>query len=219
MKIDLVVFDLDGTLVSSHETIYKATLHALREVGVTNEIPRHQFMNMIGMHFEDIFREFGFKVPDFEHFLKIYKSIYFDYINESVLFPDVKELIGWLKENDLKIGLLTTKGQDQAELILKHFGLFNNFDGVMGRRPGIAHKPSAEPLIKLCNELDVDIGTTLIVGDSELDINCGKNAGTYTCAVTYGYRSREILERYNPDFLIDRLSSIENILINGTNFQ
>jgi len=139
MKIDFVVFDLDGTLVSSHETIYKATLHALKEVGITKEIPHNAFMNMIGMHFEDIFREFGFKVPDFESFLKIYKSIYFDYMDESVLYPQVNFSIDRLKKSGLKIGLLTTKGQDQAELILKHFSLFNNFDGVMGRRPGVAH--------------------------------------------------------------------------------
>ena len=214
MKIDFVVFDLDGTLVSSHETIYKATLHALKEVGITNNIPHQQFLNMIVMHFEDIFREFGFKVPDFEYFLRIYKSIYFDYMNESELYPEVSTSIYRLKQIGLKIGLLTTKGQDQAELILKHFNLFNNFDGVMGRRPGVAHKPSPEPLIKLCNEINVDAGNTLMIGDSELDIECGKNAGAFTCAVTYGYRKKEILQSYNPDFIIDSIDKVESILNN-----
>lgn len=214
MKIDFVVFDLDGTLVSSHETIYKATLHALKEVGIPNEIPHHAFMNMIGMHFEDIFREFGFKVPDFEYFLKIYKSIYFDYMDESVLYPQVNSSIDRLKKSGLKIGLLTTKGQDQAELILKHFSLFNNFNGVMGRRPGVAHKPSPEPLLKLCDEVNVNVSNTLMVGDSELDVECGKNAGAFTCAVTYGYRNKESLLNYNPDFMIDSIDRVEYILNN-----
>lgn len=215
MKIDFVVFDLDGTLVSSHETIYKATLHALKEVGIKNNIPHQQFLNMIGMHFEDIFRELGFRVPDFEYFLKIYKSIYFDYMNESVLYPEVINSIDRLKQIGLKIGLLTTKGQDQAELILKHFNLLNNFDGVMGRRPGVAHKPSPEPLLKLCAEMNVDAANTLMVGDSELDIECGKNAGSFTCAVTYGYRKREHLQNYHPDFLIDNIDRLESILNNS----
>lgn len=215
MKINFIVFDLDGTLVSSHETIYKATLHALNKVGINIYLPHDQFMNMIGMHFEDIFRELGFKVPDFEHFLNIYKSIYFDYMNESVLYPDVSNTIERLKKNGFKIGLLTTKGQDQAELILKHFSLFDKFDGVMGRRPGIAHKPSPEPLLKLCEETNIVVDKTLMVGDSELDIECGKNAGAFTCAVTYGYREKESLKLYNPDFIIDRIDSVEHILNNG----
>lgn len=215
MKINFIVFDLDGTLVSSHETIYKATLHALKEVGINNHIPHDQFMNMIGMHFEDIFREFGFKVPDFEYFLKIYKSIYFDYMNESVLYPEVMNTLERLKKNGFKIGLLTTKGQDQAELILKHFDLFDKFDGVMGRRPGIAHKPSPEPLLKLCEEINIVVDKTLMVGDSELDIECGKSAGALTCAVTYGYREKESLQLYNPDFIIDSIDSVEHILNNG----
>lgn len=214
MKIDLIVFDLDGTLVSSHETIYKSTLHALKEVGIENHIEHEKFLNMIGMHFEDIFNEFGFKVPDFEHFIQIYKSIYFNYINHSNIYPNVKVTIDLIKEKGIKIGLLTTKGQDQAELILKHFDLFNKFDGVMGRRPGISHKPSPEPLLKLCDELKIDLDNTLMVGDSELDIICGKNAGTFTCAVTYGYRSKENLQEYNPDFIIDSIDLIETIINN-----
>jgi HAD superfamily hydrolase (TIGR01549 family) len=214
MQIQLVVFDLDGTLVSSHETIYKATLHALKEVGIENDLPRDRFMNMIGMHFEDIFSEFGFKVPDFEDFIKIYKSIYFDYMEHSTLYPGVEIIVDWIRKQNKKIGLLTTKGQDQAEIILKHFNLFDRFDGVMGRRPGIAHKPSPEPLIKLCDEVGVNTENTIMVGDSELDVECGKNAGSFTCAVSYGYREKAILEKMNPDFLIDNIRDIEYILNN-----
>lgn len=212
MQINFVVFDLDGTLISSHETIYKATLHALKEVNILHKLEKDKFMYMIGMHFEDIFREFGFGVPDFEHFIKIYKSIYFDYIGSSNVYSGVEELIDKLEHKKIKIGLLTTKAQDQADLILKHFNLYNKFDGVMGRRPGIAHKPSPEPLLKLCSEVNADIKNTLMVGDSELDIECGKNAGAATCAVSYGYRDKEMLKKSSPDFMIDAISDLENII-------
>lgn len=208
MKIELVVFDLDGTLVSSHESIYKATLHALREVNIKVDMPEKEFYKMIGMHFVDIFLRFGFSVPDFEHFIKIYKSIYFDYIDSSFVYPGVDELMNKLNEKKIKVGLLTTKGQDQADLILQHFSLRDRFDYVMGRQPGIAHKPSAEPLQKICSDLNIDVTNTLIVGDSELDIQCGKNAGAKTCAVTYGYRTKDELEKSYPDFLIDKIVDV-----------
>ncbi len=214
MKMNLVVFDLDGTLISSHETIYKATNHALGELGINTKMPEKQFYNMIGLHFEDIFREFGFAVPDFEHFLKIYKSIYFDYIDSSKVYNGVGELITKLNERKIKVSLLTTKGQDQAELILRHFFLFDKFDYVMGRRPGMAHKPSPEPLQKICQDLNIAISETLMIGDSEMDIQCGKNAGSKTCAVTYGYRTEADLQKLSPDFLIDNILDVEYIVNN-----
>ena len=78
----------------------------------------------------------------------------------------------------------------------------------MGRQDGIAHKPSPEPLLKICNDLNINIVDTLIIGDTELDIQCGKNAGSSTCAVTYGYRSKDLIENERPDFIIDRFEEI-----------
>ena len=211
MNIKLVVFDLDGTLVSSHETIYRATLHALKEINIYQKMPEKDFYKTIGMHFEDIFAQFGFCVPDFEKFISIYKSIYFDYIDSSKVYTGVYEVINKLRKKKITTALLTTKGQELAEIILTHFKLFNKFDYVMGRRPGLAHKPSPEPLLKISGDLNIDIAETLIVGDSELDIQCGKNAGSKTCAVTYGYRTKEELQKSEPDFLIDRIKDLNQI--------
>jgi len=212
MKIKLAVFDLDGTLVSSHKTIYKAVVKTLKELKIKAEIPEKEFYNRIGLHFEDLFKEFGFSVPDFDQFLLVYKSVYFDYADSSFVYNGVNETIEMLKQNRIKISLLTTKAQDQAELNLSFFKLIDQFDYVMGRRPGIANKPSPEPLLKICEDLNVSISDTLMIGDSDLDILCGKNAGTKTCAVTYGYRSKEELIKTSPDFLIDNLFDLTNIL-------
>ncbi|MEW6652192.1 MAG: HAD family hydrolase [Bacteroidota bacterium] len=214
MNISLVVFDLDGTLVSSHETIFKTTLHALKEVGINREIPEDKFCQKIGLHFEDIFRDFGFSVPSFEEFIKIYKSNYFTYLDSSFVYNGVNKIMQWLNSRNIFTSLLTTKGQDQAELLLKHFGLIKHFTYVMGRRPGIAHKPSPEPLLKICKDLQVEPYKTLIVGDTEMDIICGKEAGAKTCAVTYGYREKDFLDKQLPDFLIDNLEDLEYI-VNG----
>jgi phosphoglycolate phosphatase-like HAD superfamily hydrolase len=51
-----------------------------------------------------------------------------------------------------------------------------------------------------------------MVGDSDLDVNCGKNAGTRTCAVTYGYRTPEILKELKPDYLINDIREIIGII-------
>ena len=213
MNIKHICFDLDGTLVKSDTTIYKTTLKTLEHLNIKGEIAEDKFIEMIGMHFNDIFKKFNLNVSDFQKFIGIYKKLYFNFIDESTVYSGVEDTLSFFKNGrDLKISLLTTKGQDQAEKIIDHFDFSKYFDFVMGRREGIAHKPSAEPLLFICNELEVDVRDTMIVGDTELDILCGKNAGAITCGVTYGYRTRESLKENNPDYLVNNFSEIISLI-------
>lgn len=215
LNIKHICFDLDGTLVKSDKTIYKATLKTLEHLNIKTEMAEDKFIEMIGMHFNDIFKNFNLDVPDFQKFIGIYKKLYFDFIDESIVYPNVEDTLSFLKNGgNLKISLLTTKGQDQAEKIIDHFDLSKYFAFIMGRREGIAHKPSAEPLLFICNELEVNPKDTMIVGDTELDILCGRNAGSITCSVTYGYRTEESLKENNPDYLVNEISEIKSLMSN-----
>ena len=211
-KIKHICFDLDGTLVRSAKTIYKTTIKTLDELGISYSLPEEKFNQMIGQHFKDIFEFFGIVVPDFEYFIKVYKSNYFNFMNDSELYEGTMETLEKLKSLEMKISLLTTKAQDQAEKIISHFNLENYFDIIMGRRDGIQHKPSPEPLIMICNELNILTTETLMVGDTELDILCGKNAGAKTFAVKFGYRNVEKLKSFEPDFLINSLNELISIV-------
>jgi len=204
-------FDLDGTLVDSNKTIYEATAYSLDELGIDFNVDEDLFALKIGQHFNDIFNAFNIDVPDFDKFITIYKENYFKQMEYSSLYNGVDETLSELKNRRIKISLLTTKVQDQAEKIIDHFNLRKYFDHIMGRRDGIAHKPSAEPLLAICNELSIGIKNTLMVGDTELDIQCGKNAGTFTCGVLYGYRTKELLETEKPDFIIESINQILSI--------
>lgn len=211
-KIKHACFDLDGTLVKSAKTIYNTTIRTLDQLDIHYNLPEAEFNKMIGQHFNEIFKNFDINIPDFEYFIKIYKKNYSEFMNDSQLYDGVEEALSFLKENNFKVSLLTTKAQDQAEKIITHFTLDKYFDLIMGRIDGIPHKPSAEPLLIICNELNVEPFETIMIGDTELDILCGKNAGTKTCAATFGYREIEVLKTYNPDYLINSLSEINLIL-------
>lgn len=209
-KINLThfCFDLDGTLVDSNKTIYEATAFTLRKLKINFNVDENSFALKIGQHFNDIFNAFNIDVPSFDEFINIYKANYFEQMHYSTLYGGVEETLAALKNKNIKISLLTTKVQDQADRIIDHFNLRKYFDLVMGRRDGIAHKPSPEPLLKICSDLNVDVKNTLMVGDTELDIKCGKNAGSFTCGVLYGYRTKELLELENPDFIVERIEEI-----------
>lgn len=210
-KINHYCFDLDGTLVDSNKTIYEATAFTLKKLGLEFNIDEEKFALKIGKHFTDIFEAFNIDVPSFDEFITIYKENYFEQMEYSTLYSNVEETLASLKNSGAKISLLTTKVQGQADKIIDYFNLRNYFDLVMGRREGIAHKPSAEPLLAICKELNIDVKNTLMVGDTELDIQCGKNAGSFTCGVLYGYRTKELLEIEKPDFIVESLNQILSI--------
>ncbi len=218
MPIKHVVFDLDGTLVSSHETIYETTIFTLKHYGIDKEVPVEKFNNLIGLHFADLLPHFDIHIEDIEEFINVYKKYYFDFMSSSKLYPNAVETFEALKEMGIVISILTTKAQDQTEKILKHFGIEHHFNYVMGRRPGIKHKPSPEPLQIICRDLGMNLSETLMVGDSELDVQCGKSAGSLTGAVTFGYRKKEILELESPDFFIDNLISLKYIINESNTF-
>lgn len=184
---------------------------ALAECGYNHPIDPAKFYSTIGKHFQEIFFDLKIEISDLDQFIRIYKSNYFNYIDYSKLYPGVVKLLEYLKIEKIKIGLLTTKMQEQADLIVEHFNLQNYFDIIVGRRDGIEIKPSPQPLNFISNKIDIPCKNILMVGDTEMDIQCGKNAGAQTCAVTFGYRSKEILRNENPDFLISDLSEITKL--------
>ncbi len=207
-----VCFDLDGTIIDSYNTIYKTTVKTLSILNIHDPLPENDFYKRIGHHFIDIFHEMNIPVTDFEEFIGIYKDHYFDFIDESKIFDGVIEIFEYLKRNNILVSLLTTKMQSQADNIIDHFNLRKYFSFVMGRRDGIANKPSGEPLQFICNGLNAKAGNTLMVGDTELDIRCGKNAGAKTCAALYGYRTKDAMEQENPDYSISTITELKNII-------
>lgn len=211
-QIKAVVFDLDGTLVDSSHTIYEATLAAFKDMNIDAVIRKEDIDRKIGAHFREIFEELEVIIDDVESFISIYKRYYFEFINTSKLYPGVIEVLQSLHSMKIKTALLTTKNQEQAEKIIHHFNLSRYFDYLMGRRPDFPVKPAPEPLLHICKELETDCADILFVGDTEFDIRCGKNAGSSTCAVSYGYRTMEQIEAEKPDYIINSITELNNIL-------
>lgn len=212
LPIKHICFDLDGTLMDSYPTIYNCTAKTLNDLNMHYVLNEAEFKTRVGHHFREIFNDLNIPVPDIDNFIDIYKKNYFEFIKDSKLYDGIILLLEDCLSHGIKISLLTTKAQDQAEKIIDHFSLTKYFSLIMGRRDGFKIKPDPEPLAFICNELNILPDNTLIIGDTELDILCGKNAGTKTCAVTYGYRSKDELVKCKPDFIINHPGELRTIL-------
>ncbi len=214
-QIDLIVFDLDGTLADSLPDLTRAANYACRSLGLP-EHPAEAIKGMIGGG-ERKFAE-RFLGPGHERLveegLRLYLDFYGRHCGElTSIYPGVKETLPHLTGK--KLAVLSNKRQDLSEQVLRVMGILSFFDAVQGGGGDLPLKPSPEPLIALIRGLAGDPGRTLMVGDKPADILTGKGAGTMTLGVTYGYTEPAALAAAGPDFLINSFAELKDLLIAG----
>ena len=171
---------------------------------------------LIGLPLESVVRELGYPSDkeSTRRFADAYRADYAEHYNDNTkVYPGTKELLDKLRSAGVKLALVTTKHQIQAEFTLAGTGLAGYFNYVHGWLEGRKHKPDPEPVLAALSRLDAQPGAAIMVGDSELDMQSAKAAGIDTCAVTYGFRPAWFLKSFRPDFLVARPADIAPIVI------
>ncbi|MBN2465216.1 HAD-IA family hydrolase [candidate division WOR-3 bacterium] len=210
------LFDLDGTLVDSGRDVVAAVRHALSQVLPGREQPPDEdILVLIGQPLEAVAHALG--CPSDEEstrrFADAYRAHYAEHYNDHTrVYPGIRELLEMLRGAGVKLALVTTKHQTQAEFTLAGAGLARCFDYVHGWLEGRKHKPDPEPILTALRELDVQPRAAIMVGDSELDIQSAKAAGVGSCAVTYGFRPAWFLVSFHPDFVVSHPADIGPIV-------
>ena len=210
-SIKLLLFDLDGTIVNSMYDIGDAMNHTYRHFG-KKEIPYTDIPAMVGGGIRQLLEDAFGADADIDAMHKIFYDFYSShYVDKTRPYPQVEETLRQL--NSLQKGVYSNKPHRFTLGIIDTLALKKYFDFVQGARPELyASKPSPEGILYAIKELGATPKETLFIGDSTHDILAGKAAGTKTCAVTYGYRSREVLMEKKPDFIIDNFEEIIDLI-------
>jgi len=214
MRVRAVIFDLDGTLVDSRKDIALAVNRTLKDLGLS-PLPEKTIVGFIGGGVEPLVK--SFLGPENSHRLEEALGLYKRHYSEvctlnTTLYPGVKETLEYLQQVHIPVALATNKALSFTCKIIEHLGIDGYFSVVLGPEHVQNRKPHPEIVYIICDKLKVLPEETLFVGDSELDVECGKNAGVYTCAVTYGYTSLEKLVQSEPDFLLCSLSKLSLLI-------
>jgi phosphoglycolate phosphatase len=213
LKIDLIVFDLDGTLADSLPDIATAANHACRSLGLPEHAPE-AIMRMIGGGERKLVERF--LGPGREGLVEEAFGLYLDYYSRHCgdftrLYPGVKETLPLLRGK--KLAVLSNKRQSLTEAVLRVTGIFPFFAAIRGGSEEMPLKPSSEPLLALIKEAQGDPARTIMVGDKPGDVLAGKAAGTLTLGVTYGYGEPAAGAAAGPDFLVDSFAAITGIIM------
>ena len=214
----LVIFDLDGTLLDTIEDLGNATNYALRSLGFP-ERTRDEYYRLVGRGITNLFKgavPAGCDDPETiaamrERFLGHYGIHLCDCTHP---YPGIPELLDRIASRGVKLAVASNKYQEGAETVVRHFFGRYAWSAVLGQQEGFPLKPDPG-IVALCRQAagDVPKEDVLYVGDSNVDMQTGLNAGVDTVGVTWGFRTREELEAFRPLAVVDAPEELEKLIL------
>jgi phosphoglycolate phosphatase len=213
----LVIFDLDGTLLDTIEDLGNATNHALRTLGFP-ERARDEYYQLVGRGITNLFKGAvppGCDTPEtIGRMRELFLAHYGEHLcDRTHPYPGIMELLENITERGVRIAVASNKYQAGAETIIGHFFGKYAWTAILGQREGYPIKPDPG-IVTLCMEAaDVTEPDVLYVGDSNVDMQTGLNAGVDTVGVTWGFRSREELEAFRPAAVVDTPAQLKKLIL------
>jgi pyrophosphatase PpaX len=210
MNINTILFDLDGTLIDTNELIIQSFLHTLEKY-YPNQYKREDVLAFIGPPLYDTF--VAMDKERVQEMIDTYRAFNHEKHDELVKeYETVYETVETLHEKGFKLGIVTTKVRSTVLMGLKLTKLDRFFDCIVALDDVERAKPDPEPIFKALSILESSPQETIMVGDNYHDILAGKNAGTKTAGVAWTIKGREYLEQYKPDFMLEKMSDLLEIV-------
>lgn len=198
MAYELVIFDLDGTLINPKKGVLKSidyTIKTLKLKPLSEEVKEIFIGPPI---YESLKRTYNLNESEAKSATEIFRSVYKDkFLFEAEIYAGIKELLMELKAKKLKLAVATYKRQDYAELILKHFELDIYFDFIKGADD--AGQFSKRDIIELClRHFEMNFNKAAMIGDTEHDQKGAIGLGIDFIAVSwgFGFKTENELEKF-----------------------
>jgi phosphoglycolate phosphatase len=212
IAVDLIVFDLDGTLADTLLDLTEAANFACRRLGLPEHIPSTIRKMIGGGERKLIERLVG---PDHQDKVDECLQLYLDYYTRhngelTRVYPGVVTTLERLSGK--RLAVLSNKLWRLTQQTLEAIGIARFFMAIRGGGEGIPLKPAPDQLLALIADMGMKPERTLMVGDKAADVQAGRAAGAFTAALTSGYGGVDSLTAAAPDFLLSRLSQLPLIL-------
>lgn len=215
--IKAIIFDFDGTLVDTLEDLKDAINKSLLINGYTRQYTYEETKSLIGMGTKVLCqRAISYVEHSDEDVEKVFNDFSITYrkiqCNKTHLFPHVQETLNELKNKEIKLAILSNKVEENTLKIADNLFKKDTFEQIVGQRKEFPLKPDPTSLKYLISLLNVSESEVLYVGDSDTDMKTADNLNLKKVAVTYGYRDKDVLKKYQPDYLIDDFSKLIEII-------
>ncbi len=213
---DLLIFDLDGTLIDSKRDLTDS-VNATRAWKQLPPLPDDIVSAYVGNGASMLIRRALPHLTDEEHaeahkfFLKYYRDHMLD---ATTLYPGVRDALDRLHAGSVTMAILTNKPVKFSVHLIAGLKLDAHFFRIYGGNSFEEKKPHPVGIETLIEESGADRELTMMVGDSAVDVRTARNASVQACGVSWGFQP-ETFEHAPPDFVIDDLSALADMVLGG----
>lgn len=227
LDLRLLIFDLDGTLIDSEQDLAIAVNATRADIGLP-PLTMEAVAAMVGRGAAELVRQAIASVPDanFRHSLEFFVRYYRQHaLEHTKLYPGIAEAIDNLSDQGFTLAVLTNKPVRISRDILAALKIAPKFRFIYGTRgplPGPPHpegvvsfeekKPNPIGILTMLRHTGLEAKQALMIGDSAVDVITGRNAGVWTCGVSYGFQP-ETLVQSPPDYMVDSLGELAGLLV------
>ena len=208
MKIKMLIFDLDGTLLYTLEDLADSVNFALEKCNLEKR-SLDEIREFVGNGvYKLIERAVGENKEKVTECFEIFKDHYSkNSTNKTKPYNSAVETLKKLKKKNFKLAVLSNKPDDEVKKLSKlYFG--DIFDISLGESVNFPKKPDPAALLNILKISDVSLDEAIFIGDSEVDIQTAKNAKMPCYSVSWGYKTVDFLQKNGAEIIFDNFSDL-----------
>ena len=216
LHADLLIFDLDGTLIDSKRDLADS-VNAMRAWMGLHPIPDDHVYSYVGDGAPTLVRRAlpAASEDDLERALRYFLAYYREHmLDATTLYPGVREALDRLHRAGAPLAVLTNKPVRFSERLIEGLGLAQHFFRIYGGNSFPEKKPHPVGIERLMEESGAARERTVMIGDSAVDVRTARNARVQACGVAWGFQPETFVDA-PPDFVIGEMGELVARVLNG----
>lgn len=206
MKYNVVVFDVDGTLIDTEEAILLSLQHML--LRMTGHLyPFEELYFALGITGEEALCRL--EIAEQEKAMSMWLAYLGRYEYLQKPFEGIADITKWLKDSGVRLGIVTSRTRAEFQKSVAVYDFLKYFDVIICADDTKKHKPDAQPMLALLEQMGTEPENVLFIGDSQYDMQCAKGAGVDSALALWGAHSPEQIPSV---FRLENISDIKDIL-------
>ncbi len=210
-----IVWDLDGTLLDTLNDLAASVNEALSRHGMPLRT-KDEVRAFVGNGIRNLILR---AVPDgtdadtADAVLETFTSYYKEHMNDTTApYPGVPEMLASLKAAGVKMAIVSNKAHFATKELAKLY-FADTIDAPVGAKDGVPKKPAPDAVYAALDEMGVTKDKAVFIGDSEVDVVTGKNAGMDVIAVSYGFRDEDTLRKAGAKVICPTVEALAHMLL------
>ena len=216
MKKELIIFDLDGTLLNTLDDLTDSANLVLEKFNYPTKTLT-EIRNAVGNGVEKFIERIipqGLENPNFDELTETFKNFYTQNMyNKTAPYEGILNLLIDLKDKGYYIAVASNKFDMAVKTLCeKYFSNLIDFSIGENIKEGIKEKPNPDMLIKVCERANINIENAIYIGDSEVDIQTAKNSQIHCISVLWGFKDEEFLTNNGAEIIVSKPEEILDVL-------